>query len=63
MQDIVQILQHNILNNFQITHNYLPPNNTEYALAVKGGEHCSLDSVQTLRHQTPCVSGRIGNLT
>lgn len=24
MQDIVQILQHNILNNFQITHNYLP---------------------------------------
>lgn len=24
MQDIVQILEHNILNNSQITHNYLP---------------------------------------
>lgn len=32
MQDIVQILQHNIPNNSQITHNYLPSKNTKHAL-------------------------------
>lgn len=32
MQDIVQILQHNIPNKSQITHNYLPSKNTKHAL-------------------------------
>lgn len=32
MPDIVQILQHNIPNDSQITHNYLPSINTEHAL-------------------------------
>lgn len=57
MQDIVQILQHNILNNFQITHNYLPSKNTEYALWDSPWTGMNrLLSLQSLRHQTLRVS-------
>lgn len=54
MQDIVQILQHNIPNKSQITHNYLP-SKKHWARTFKTrqvlSKRCDLHSLKTLRHQ------------